>query len=176
MADRPWASTCPTTATPGGHRHLGEFEPYTESIEVPCPGPLAGRLPAGAVDDRLVATVDITPTVLEAAGIRPDLGNAVDGRSLLDGRRREPAAGRVLARPGQRPGIRDWAALRAPGWQYVENYDQPGGGTFREYYDLDRDPGMERNLLADDDPGNDPPATLAAELAAARTCTGASCP
>ena len=57
-----------------------------------------------------------------------------------------------------------------------ENYDQPGGGTFREYYDLDRDPGMERNLLADDDPGNDPPATLAAELAAARTCEGASCP
>jgi hypothetical protein len=42
--------------------------------------------------------------------------------------------------------------------------------------DLRRDPGMERNLLADDDPGNDPPATLAAELAAARTCQGASCP
>ena len=57
-----------------------------------------------------------------------------------------------------------------------ENYDQPGGGTFREYYDLDRDPGMERNLLADDDPGNDPPATLAAELAAARTCDGGELP
>jgi hypothetical protein len=35
---------------------------------------------------------------------------------------------------------------------------------------------MDRNLLADDDPGNDPPASLAAELAAARACAGTSCP
>jgi len=68
-------------------------------------------------------------------------------------------------------------ALRTAGWQYIENYDQPGAsGTFREYYDLTRDPGMERNLLADDDPGNDPPAAMAAELAAARACKGESCP
>ena len=160
----------------GEHRHVGKFVPYTESIKVPFLVRWPGRLPAGTVDDRLVATIDIKPTVLAAAGIRPDPGDTVDGRSLLDGRRRQRLLAEYWRDQANAPGVRDWAALRAPEWQYVENYDQPGGGTFREFYDLRRDPGMERNLLADDDPGNDPPATLAAELAAARTCAGASCP
>ena len=114
--------------------------------------------------------------MLDAAGIAADPGAPLDGRSLLDGRRRERLLAEYWRDQANAPGIRDWAALRTAGWQYVENYDQPGGGTFREFYDLRRDPGMERNLLADDDPGNDPPATLAAELAAARACVGASCP
>ena len=160
----------------GEHRHVGKFVPYTESIKVPFLVRWPGRLPAGTVDDRLVATVDIAPTVLDAAGIAPDPGDPVDGRSLLDGRRRERLLAEYWRDQANAPGIRDWAALRAAGWQYVENYHQPGGGTFREFYDLVRDPGMERNLLADDDPGNDPPAALAAELAAARACVGASCP
>jgi arylsulfatase A-like enzyme len=160
----------------GEHRHVGKFVPYTESIKVPFLVRWPGRLPAGTVDDRLVATVDIKPTVLAAAGIRPSDGDTVDGRSLLDSRRE-----RLLAEYWQdqanAPGIRDWAALRTAGWQYIENYHQPGAsGTFREFYDLIRDPGMERNLLADDDPGNDPPAALAAELAAARACKGERCP
>jgi arylsulfatase A-like enzyme len=160
----------------GEHRHVGEFVPYTESIKVPFLVRWPGRLPAGAVDDRLVATIDIKPTVLAAAGVRPDPGDTLDGRSLLDGRRRERLLAEYWRDAANAAGIRDRAALRSPGWQYVENYDQPGGGVFRELYDLAADPGMERNLLADDDPGNDPPATLAAELAAARTCRGASCP
>ena len=77
----------------GEHRHVGKFVPYTESIRVPFLVRWPGRLPAGTVDDRLVATVDIAPTVLQAAGIAPDPGDPLDGRSLLDGRRR----GRLLA-------------------------------------------------------------------------------
>lgn len=47
-----------------------------------------------------------------------------------------------------------------------------------EYYDLVRDPGMKHNLYlyVDADPANDPPSSLGAELAAARTCKGAGCP
>ena len=160
----------------GEHGRVGKFTPYTESIRVPFLVRWPGRLPAGAVDDRLVATVDIAPTVLEAAGIAADPGVPVDGRSLLDGRRRERLLAEYWRDQANAPGVRDWAALRTAGWQYTENYDQPGGGTFREFYDLHRDPGMERNLLADDDPGNDPPPTLAAELAVARACVGAGCP
>jgi arylsulfatase A-like enzyme len=160
----------------GEHRHVGKFTPYTESIRVPFLVRWPGRLPAGTVDDRLVATVDIAPTVLEAAGLRPDPAVPLDGRSLLDGRRRERLLAEYWRDQANAPGIRDWATLRGPGWQYIESYDQPGGGTYREYYDLARDPGMERNLLSDHDPGNDPPAGLAAELAAARACAGASCP
>ena len=120
----------------GEHRHVGKFVPYTESIKVPFLVRWPGRLPAGTVDDRLVATVDIKPTVLAAAGIRPDPGDTVDGRSLLDGGRRERLLAEYWRDQANAPGVRDWAALRAPGWQYVENYDQPGGGTFREFYDL----------------------------------------
>jgi arylsulfatase A-like enzyme len=162
----------------GEHRHVGKFVPYTESIKVPFLVRWPGRLPAGTVDDRLVATIDIKPTVLAAAGIRPDPGDTLDGRSLLGDGRRERLLAEYWRDPANAPGIRDWAALRGPSWQYVENYDQPGepGRVYREFYDLARDPGMERNLLADADPVNDPPAGLAAELAAARTCRGASCP
>jgi arylsulfatase A-like enzyme len=161
----------------GEHRHVGKFVPYTESIKVPFLVSWPGRLPAGTVDDRLVATIDVKPTVLAAAGIRPDPDDTVDGRSLLDGGRRERLLAEYWRDQANAPGIRDWAALRTTAWQYIENYDQPGSsGTYREFYDLQRDPGMERNLLTDADPGNDPPATLAAELAAARACRGASCP
>jgi arylsulfatase A-like enzyme len=161
----------------GEHRHVGKFVPYTESIRIPFLARWPERLPAGTVDDRLVATVDIKPTVLAAAGIRPDPGDTVDGRSLLDGWRRERLLAEYWRDQANAPGIRDWAALRTPAWQYIENYDQPrGSGTYREFYDLASDPAMERNLLADADPANDPPASLAAELAAARTCKGASCP
>jgi arylsulfatase A-like enzyme len=160
----------------GEHRHIGKFVPYTESIKVPFLVRWPGRLPAGTVDDRLVATVDIKPTVLDAAGIPAGPGDVVDGRSLLDGRRRQRLLAEYFRDRANAPGIRDWAALRTAAWQYIENDDQPGGGTFREFYDLTRDPGMERNLLADADPANDPPAALAAELAAARACAGASCP
>jgi arylsulfatase A-like enzyme len=160
----------------GEHRHVGKFVPYTESIKVPFLVRWPGRLPAGASDDRLVATIDIKPTVLQAAGVPSRGGDVVDGRSLLDGRRRDRLLAEYWRDQANAPGIRDWAALRTPAWQYIENYDQPGGGTFREFYDLTSDPGMDRNLLADDDPANDPPASVADELAAARTCAGEACP
>jgi arylsulfatase A-like enzyme len=160
----------------GEHRHIGKFTPYSESIKVPFVVRWPGRLAAGTVDDRMVATIDIKPTVLAAAGVRLRDGDVVDGRSLLDGRRRDRILAEYWRDPANAPGIHDWAALRTPAWEYVEDDDQPGGGTFREFYDLARDPGMDHNLLADADPGNDPPASIGAELAAARTCKGADCP
>jgi arylsulfatase A-like enzyme len=162
----------------GEHRYVGKFVPYTESVRIPFLVRWPGRLPAGAVDDRMVATIDIKPTVLDAAGIDPDPGDTVDGRSLLGGQRRDRLLLEYWRDPANAPGIRTWASLRTPAWQYVEDYDQPGvpGGVFREYYDLARDPGMQRNLLADADPANDPPSSLGAELAAASRCAGASCP
>ena len=160
----------------GEHRHVGKFVPYTESIKVPFVVRWPGHLAAGTVDDRMVATIDIKPTVLAAAGIPLRDGDVVDGRSLLDGGRRERLLAEYWLDQANAPGIRDWAALRTPAWQYIEDYDQPGGATFREFYDLTSDPGMERNLLADHDPANDPPAGIQAELAAARACKGADCP
>lgn len=54
---------------------------YTQSIQIPMFARWTGHLPAGAVDPRLVANVDIAPTVYEAVGVVPR--DDVDGRSLL---------------------------------------------------------------------------------------------
>jgi len=161
----------------GEHRYTGKFVPYTESIKVPFLVRWPRRLQGGTTDDRLVANIDIKPTVLDAAGIPADPGDTIDGRSLLAPGGRAALLTEYWRDPANARGIRTWASLRTSTYQYVENYDQPGGGTFREYYDLQVDPGMERNLLADADPANDPAVDqLGAELATARRCAGASCP
>jgi hypothetical protein len=77
------------------------------------------------------------------------------------------------------PGIETWAAIRTRTYEYVENYNQPelNGGTFREYYDLVKDPWMLTNLYRDGNRSNDPPiGPLSSTLAADRQCSGAGCP
>ena len=41
-----------------------------------------------------------------------------------------------------------WASLRSPTWQYIEYYDASGAVTFREYYDLTRDPWELHSTIA----------------------------
>jgi arylsulfatase A-like enzyme len=161
----------------GEHRWVGKFLPYTESIQVPFYARWPGRLPAGTSSDRMVANIDLKPTVLAAAGIP---SGATDGRSLLGpGGGHDTLLFEYWHDLANAPGVQTWAALRAPGWEYVEDEDQPGvpGRLLREYYDLRKDPGMERNLLGDGDPAGDPPVgELSARLAAARRCAGETCP
>lgn len=150
--------------------------PYTESVQVPFMVRWPGRVPAGAVDPRLVGLVDIAPTALHAAGLSPALVHPLDGRSFLAPEGRDE----ILLEYARDPGFNypQWASLRGPDWQYVEYYDDDGTTvTFREYYDLVADPYQLENLLADTEPGNDPDvASLGARLAAARRCAGADCP
>jgi arylsulfatase A-like enzyme len=160
----------------GEHRYTGKFVPYTEAVKVPFLVRWPGHLPAGAVDNRTVANIDLKPTVLAAAGIQPDADDTVDGRSLLGSGGRDRLLLEYWHDPANARRIPTWASLRTPAWQYVENYDQQGGRIYREYYDLVRDPAMVRNLLADADPANDPPDGLGDELAAARRCAGDGCP
>ena len=102
-------------------------------------------------------TVDIAPTVLEAAGISPDPTEPpLDGRSLLEPDTRN----RILLEYWQghaAPWIQTWASVRTPQYQYIEYYgDDEATKTFGEYYDLVSDPWQLQNLLADGDPSNDP--------------------
>lgn len=85
---------------------------YTESIKVPFPARWPGRLPAGTANDRLVATVDIKPTILQAAVIGLQDGDIVDGHSLLDGRRRERLLAEYWQDQANALGIRDWVGPR----------------------------------------------------------------
>lgn len=155
----------------------GKRMPYLPAVRVPLLMRWPGRVEAGATDDRLVANLDLVPTVLDAAGVDPP--GDVDGRSLLDGHARR----RVLLEywPGGVPTVPPWAATLTAGHQYVEYYGPDGETvTFREHYDLREDPDQLENLMAR---GEVPPRRaerLAAVLAADRTCrgtTGASaCP
>lgn len=163
-----------------GEHGLGQKQsPYTASVKIPLLLRWPGRVAAGAVDDRLVATVDVAPTIMEAAGLAPAPGALPDGRSLLD-----PGWGRdhLLLEFENRQGkaVPSWASLRSRAEQYVEYRDDAGEVVFREYYDLVNDRWQLTNLLGDADPGNDPPPghvdALRAELGRARVCVGTSGP
>jgi arylsulfatase A-like enzyme len=156
-----------------------KFVPYTESVQVPFFARWPGHLTAGTHDNRLVANIDIKPTVLAAAGITPDPAYPVDGRSFLSPGGRSRAFTEYFFDDANAPGIKDWASIRTATYQYIENYNQSSlnGGTFREYYDLTKDPWMLTNLYKDGNAANDPPiAPLSSQLAADRHCAGSTCP
>jgi arylsulfatase A-like enzyme len=140
----------------GDHGRMAKGVPYAPAHEVPfyLSWP-AGGYGAGTTDSRLVANIDIAPTILHAAGITPTTPQ--DGRSLLTPFTRD----RLLlewwaegAAPGAPP---SWASWLSTTRQYVEYYNltndvsgQPTGSgaiTFREYYDLAKDPYQLDNLL-----------------------------
>jgi len=134
-----------------------------------------GHVEAG-VDRRLASTVDIMPTILEAAGVRPDREvAALDGRSLL-----APADGadRVVHSEYWEDRINSWIPTWAASFDgrvhYIEYYDAAGMLTFTELYDVAHDPTEDLNLARRDDMAPTV-ATLHQRLAAFRTCAGATC-
>jgi arylsulfatase A-like enzyme len=156
----------------GEHGLVGKLVPYTPSVRIPLLVRWPARLSAGTTDDRLAATIDVAPTVLDAAGIEPE--TEMDGKSLLDEWERD----RLL--------VEFWNAFRHPTWagtitrayQYVEYYKRDARTkTFTEYYDLVQDPWQNDNLLSNGDSADDPDTqALARTLAADRECAGGGCP
>jgi arylsulfatase A-like enzyme len=147
--------------------------PYTQSVQIPLLMRWPGQAAAGATDNRLVANVDVFPTVLDATGLSP--AHPVDGVSLLA----PGARSRMLLEYWRSPdgGPPGWASIRTPTHQYIEWYADDGlTRTFREYYDLVGDPWQLQNLLADGDPSNDPNVeALSSQLALDRACVGKAC-
>ncbi|MFN2588920.1 MAG: sulfatase [Actinomycetota bacterium] len=163
----------------GEHGLYAKRLPYTESIHVPFFMRWPGRVDAGATDDRLVANIDIAPTVLDVAGVSPEVSLGQDGRSLFGLRERT----HVLTEQwgswsANRP---TWASIRTHDYQYVEYYFKNGEDLrFREFYDLTKDPWQTNNLLGDTDEGNDPSPvlirSLETQLEHDRSCGGVNCP
>jgi arylsulfatase A-like enzyme len=158
-----------------GEHGLGQkIRPYEASAEVPFLVRWPGHFEPGAVDERIVANIDVAPTILEAAGVEAD--HEFDGRPLTGA-----ARDRLLLEQWKRSSrtVPNWAATRAGDYLYVEYYgDDRLVPTVREYYDLVADPWELENLFGDLDVTNDPPdaAELSLQLHRDVACAGTSGP
>ena len=156
----------------GDHGITGKRAPYLGSVEVPLLIRWPGHLDEGTADSRLAATTDIAPTVLDALGLeRPGW---MEGRSLLSGRER---ARLLLEHWRDRDtNVPDWASTLTKDYQYVEYYGPSGRVTFRELYDLQRDPWQLRNRFREGGVPRKSRIALRDTLAADRKCRRSACP
>jgi N-acetylglucosamine-6-sulfatase len=140
--------------------------PYLESHEVPfvVRGP---GVPAGASFDRLVANIDIAPTMLDLAGVR--VPSWMDGRSLrpfFDGT--APGSWRTSLLIENMEGAGD----RRPPYSGVRHQDEvyvEYGSGETEYYDLKTD------LYQLENRPQGAPQAIKEELAALEDCAGDGC-
>ena len=161
----------------GEHRLGYKRFPYTQSALIP----FGMRWPSnveGGIDRRLVANMDIAPTVLDAAGFPKRARKHKDGRSLLS---KKWTRDEMLLENWPSQTVPAYAALRSLDRLYVEYYkDDLQTITFREFYDLDADPWELENLLADGDgstgPGRASLERLHERLQKLRSCRGTGCP
>jgi arylsulfatase A-like enzyme len=164
----------------GEHGRRGKTLPYAESVKVPMFIRWPGHIPSSSIDRRLVAHVDITPTIRAAVGLPADPAHPPDGRSLFDPNWERD---RLLLEffPTADSMTPQWASTWTPGYQYTEYYEADTGVvSFRELYDLAADRWQLDNLYGDAVPENDPStedtAALSATLARDHACAGVSCP
>jgi N-acetylglucosamine-6-sulfatase len=179
----------------GAHRLIQKMAPYEESIRVPMV--IAGPGVRHGSEATFAAHVDITPTMLDIAGVAHD---DLDGESLVptfagevgpDGRELliqfhgtytaensfdTLADVEAAIAAGEQVQVPTYRALRTPTHLYVEWY----GGTEHEYelYDLAADPYQLTNLIATS-AGAQTYASLTAQLQrrleTLSTCAGPSC-
>lgn len=152
---------------------------YEEAVRVPFVLRWPGKLPAGKVIAAPVELADITPTVLELAGLAmPKTKHAPEGLSLaaamagtasLDPQRAVLVQRRFYASDSER-GVRVKGSkhgLRRGDWKYIEAKEED---TF-ELYDLKSDPGEKRNLADSEKQQRD---ALATELSTTLSSTAAA--
>ncbi|HJR44033.1 MAG TPA: sulfatase [Actinomycetota bacterium] len=159
----------------GEHGLQGKTAPYLPSVRIPFLLRFPGRVGGGTVDERLVANIDIAPTVMQAVGLAPPQDPPMDGRSVLNPTwERDRLLLEYFHRA--RRGTPDWASTITPTEQYTEYYEEGSSevASFREYYDFIADPYQLENLLGNDDPTDDPLGfpLMSQQLARDRRCVG----
>ena len=123
---------------------------YGELVSVPLIIHLPGLDPEGVSIPDQVQSIDIYPTVLELAGVKPP--PAIQGRSLLSfmktGKRRpepEPAFSERI--PADSPWMR---SLRTAEYSYIFKEDKKNGTNSHLFFDLRRDPTEQNNVRIPD--------------------------
>jgi len=128
----------------GDHHMIGKALPYRFATDVPLVVRWDGQLAAGQVDRRLAASVDVTATIVRAAGATM----ATDGLSLLGQQRRSEVLleGRKWRRLDGSPPHPAYCGLRSARHLFVRWAD-----GFEELYDYEHDPYETRNRAGDPD-------------------------
>jgi arylsulfatase A-like enzyme len=154
-----------------GEHGLGEkSSPYLESVRVPFLVRWPEEYKVRPVDPRIVANIDVAPTIYEAAGIEV---SDLDGRSILTPGKRDALLLEHWKEAELNLKVPAWTSLVTGAMQYIRTPQEDG--VFEELYDLRSDPFQQRNLASR-------PAArsilkrMRRSLAAASTCRGADCP
>lgn len=140
----------------GSHRLWSKSVAYRRSLEVPLILRWDGRLPAGTTDSRIALNVDVTATVLDAAGV----AEPTSGVSLLAPPARTGFV--VEAAPAPSIGRPAYCGWRTRRWLFVQ-YSHHAG---RELYDYRTDP-LELTNLGGDPSLRERRLSMGAEAAAA---------
>ncbi len=128
----------------GDHQRLHKNVFYESALRIPLAFRWPGRVRPGLVSEALACTVDILPTVLEAAGA--DVGERCQGKTLWplaenpDGELREAVFSEVAGPCGE-------LMVRTREWKYA--MDRSGRGWM--LYNLRDDPHEQVNLVGRDD-------------------------
>lgn len=145
---------------PNGRRFVAGMrgqkgEVYEGGIRSPFFAHWPARLTPGVSSDRVAAHIDVMPTILDACGVAPPGGIALDGRSvlpLLEGRDVDwPDRPIVIqSHRGNEPRRYHHVAVRTRGWKLVhpsgfgrESFD---GEPAFELYDMRADPLEEHDV------------------------------
>jgi len=128
-----------------GPLRAGKQDMYEGGIKVPMCAVWPGRIAAGSRSKRIALTMDLYPTMCEAAGAR--FTHEIDGRSILPTLlgRSQSEEDRTLfwvRREGNRYGGQDYYAARDGDWKLVQN------SPFEpfELYHLKDDPREEKSV------------------------------
>jgi arylsulfatase A-like enzyme len=133
-----------------GGEELSRNEPFFHhfstlwegGIRVPCILSWPGRLPEGEVSDQAAMTMDLTVSILSAAGTRPPEERRLDGIDLLPILKGDkPVIERTLFWRMDYP-FRRQKAVRRGKWKYLQD------SNIEFLFDLEQDPGERHNLAS----------------------------
>jgi arylsulfatase A-like enzyme len=132
-----------------GELHHGT-QLYEEQMRVPLLLRWPRGLPSGRVIDGAVSLIDLTPTLLDLAGVAPGAGDGMQGRSLVPVIEGREAIDRTrpifLFRPSNTEIPGEQYAVRQGDWKLIRG---PGEGR-RELFDLAKDPHEREDRAAAD--------------------------
>ncbi len=127
---------------------------YEESARVPMIVRYPDVLPAGVVYEGGVSTLDLMPTMLEAAGLA--IPERLEGKSRIseilagDVGWKQPVFQQNRTQPGIDGGPHDERMVRLGEWKLiVRRFNRPRTPRMDELYNLVADPGEQTNVISD---------------------------